>query len=343
MQASGKGSVLDFPALQNIYGPNSQGTTLTLKALNGGQFNLGNVTNILGSIAGLSGAGTQVTADGAGSLIILTNLLSFTDQSSGGTSFLWQMNGGLILLNPNAVLEIAQYLSPFILTQPQSVVAPLYTPATFSVSIFGSLPLFYRWFFNGTLIADATSASFGISSVTTSNAGNYSVVITNVYGSVTSSPAVLTVIWAPTITIQPVSQTTSAGGAVTFTIQVAAYPEPTYQWRLDGANISGATGSSYTIPSASFTNAGYYDVVVVNTAGTNISSSASLAIVDIKMYAGINIYGPLGADYSLQEINALGGTNWNVLTNVALPSQPYIYIDYSSPTNRQQFYRAVPQ
>jgi hypothetical protein len=31
-----------------------------------------------------------------------------------------------------------------------------------------------------------------------------------------------------------------------------------------------------------------------------------------------------------------------MLTNVALPSQPYIYIDYSSPTNRQGFYRAVP-
>jgi hypothetical protein len=34
---------------------------------------------------------------------------------------------------------------------------------------------------------------------------------------------------------------------------------------------------------------------------------------------------------------------WTTRTNVALPSQPYIYIDYNSATNPQQFYEAVPQ
>jgi hypothetical protein len=50
--------------------------------------------------------------------------------------------------------------------------------------------------------------------------------------------------------------------------------------------------------------------------------------------------GPLGSNYFIQAASNLTG-NWTTLTNVALPSQPYIYIDYNSPTNAQQFYRAV--
>ena len=148
---------------------------------------------------------------------------------------------------------------------------------------------------------------------------------------------------APSFTQQPSNQVINAGAAVTFTAGATGYPAPTYQWRLNGANISGATGSSYTIPSTSLTNIGYYTVVVANSAGTNTSSSVSLTFLNLNLYAGLKITGPLGAPYTVQAISALGGTNWSTLTNVALPSQPYIYIDYSSPTNSKQFYRAVPQ
>jgi len=61
------------------------------------------------------------------------------------------------------------------------------------------------------------------------------------------------------------------------------------------------------------------------------------------MYAGLNIVGPLGANYNVQSIPALNGINWTTVTNISLPSQPYIFIDYNSPTNVKQFYRAVPQ
>jgi hypothetical protein len=301
----------------------------------------GGMTFSLPALTNCSSSGSSITlqSSGIGSVLVLTNLLLFS-----GPGSLIQVDGGIILTNPNTIYQnVTIQLSPAILVQPQNIITQINSAVTFSVGISGGQPLFYQWFFNCIPIANATNVSYGISSVTAGDAGNYSVAVTNVYGSVTSSPATLTVIWPPTITMQPMNQTTGAGGIVTFTIQVSAYPAPTYQWRLNGTNISGATGSSYTIPSASYADAGYYDVVVANTAGTNVSSPASLAIVDIKMYAGINVYGPLGASYSLQAVSALVGTNWNVLTNVALPSQPYIYIDYSSPTNGQQFYRAVPQ
>lgn len=64
--------------------------------------------------------------------------------------------------------------------------------------------------------------------------------------------------------------------------------------------------------------------------------------VSIKMFAGIILNnGQIGSNYLIQASGNL--TNWTTLTNVALPTQPYIYIDYNSPTNPQQFYRATPQ
>ena len=78
-----------------------------------------------------------------------------------------------------------------------------------------------------------------------------------------------------------------------------------------------------------------------NAAGSTTSLPVTLASVDIKMFAGVIVNGPLGSNYLIQATSNL--SSWTTLTNVALPTQPYIYIDYSSPTNRQQIYRAVPQ
>jgi hypothetical protein len=66
--------------------------------------------------------------------------------------------------------------------------------------------------------------------------------------------------------------------------------------------------------------------------------------VNIKMFAGIILNnGNIGSNYLIQATGNLSSSNWTTLTNVTLPTNPYIYIDYSSPTNSQQFYRAVSQ
>jgi hypothetical protein len=112
-----------------------------------------------------------------------------------------------------------------------------------------------------------------------------------------------------------------------------------YQWQFNGTNIVGA---AYTIPSVTSTNVGVYTVVVSNLAGSVTSQSAIVGTTAIKMFAGVIVDGPLGSNYLIQSTGNL--TNgWTTLTNLALPAQPYIYIDYSSPTNPQQFYRATPQ
>ena len=81
----------------------------------------------------------------------------------------------------------------------------------------------------------------------------------------------------PVITSQPVSRSVNAGDPVSFTV-VAGGQSLAYQWRFNGLNISGANASTYSIASAQTSNAGNYDVVVSNSAGSTISSVATLTV-----------------------------------------------------------------
>ena len=70
---------------------------------------------------------------------------------------------------------------------------------TFTSGATGALPFSYEWYFNGMPIANATGSSLALNGLQTNAAGNYEVVIAKVYGSITSSPALLKV-WAGPIT-----------------------------------------------------------------------------------------------------------------------------------------------
>lgn len=90
-------------------------------------------------------------------------------------------------------------VAPTIDSQPQDQPAAVGQGALFSVTASGSAPLLYQWYFNtNTLVLDATNSSHLISSVTSNDAGGYSVVIANAAGSVTSRVAQLTIAAAPT-------------------------------------------------------------------------------------------------------------------------------------------------
>ena len=73
---------------------------------------------------------------------------------------------------------------------------------SFNVSVSGTAPFSYQWRFNGGNLLNATNAAYAIQAVGATNTGNYSVVVTNSAGSVTSSNALLTVIVPPTLALQ---------------------------------------------------------------------------------------------------------------------------------------------
>ena len=158
-------------------------------------------------------------------------------------------------------------------------------------------------------------------------------------------PSLVTPAIAPTIDVtgQPRSQMPQTGSAATFAVTAVGTLPIRYQWRFNGVNIANATNTSYTIASAGLANLGSYDVVVANSAGTNTSSAAALALLDLKMLAAVYISATNGSRYRIDAATALAPTNWIAMTNITITSQPYIYVDYASATNSYKFYRAVPQ
>jgi Immunoglobulin domain/NHL repeat/Immunoglobulin I-set domain len=175
-----------------------------------------------------------------------------------------------VMLNVNTPVAIT--------TQPIDLTVATGSGATFSVVASGSAPLTYQWRKDGTNIAGATSASYTIPSAAAANAASYSVVVTNVVGSVTSNTATLTVNTPLTITSQPTGLTKNTGSTASFSVTATGTTPITYQWRKDGAAVSGATTSTYNIGSVSESHAGSYDVVLVNPAGSLTSGAAVLSI-----------------------------------------------------------------
>ena len=163
--------------------------------------------------------------------------------------------------------------------------------------------------------------------------------ITAMYGNA-SGNTTLTVVTQPAIMSQPVSVTVGASGTTTFTAG-ASGGALTYQWQFNGTNIAGATGSTLSLTNITASQAGCYTVIVSNAAGTTTSSCAQLTVVGINLYAGLTIYGSVGANYRVEYVNNLGSTNWQTLTNLALPISPYLLIDTDSPNNTRRFYRAI--
>ncbi|MHC1766869.1 MAG: immunoglobulin domain-containing protein [Verrucomicrobiia bacterium] len=171
--------------------------------------------------------------------------------------------------------------SPVITTQPSSQTVTVGGAASFSVTATGAAPLSYQWQLNGSPISGATSSTLTLNNVQVSNAGNYTVVVSNAAGSVTSAIAVLTVNQAqepPVITTQPASLAVAVGGTAAFSVTATGTAPLTYQWRKNGSPIAGATSSTYTINSVQTGDAGGYTVVVTNGAGSVTSSVATLTI-----------------------------------------------------------------
>lgn len=82
-----------------------------------------------------------------------------------------------------------------------------------------------------------------------------------------------------TITQAPVSQNVDYNQPVTFRVSASSLTPLSYQWRFNSNSISGATTASYTITNVAAANAGFYDVVVTNTAGLAATSSPALLVV----------------------------------------------------------------
>jgi len=169
---------------------------------------------------------------------------------------------------------------PVITNQPVSQVVMAGTNVTFSVGASGATPLSYQWRLNSASISGATASSYTRNNVQLTDAGSYSVTVTNAFGTTNSANAVLTVHAPPSITAQPTDLITGLGLKATFSVTATGTAPLSYRWQFNGSSLSAATTSSLTISNAWPTNAGTYAVVVTNLYGAVTSTNALLTVLD---------------------------------------------------------------
>jgi Abnormal spindle-like microcephaly-assoc'd, ASPM-SPD-2-Hydin/Immunoglobulin domain/Immunoglobulin I-set domain len=167
--------------------------------------------------------------------------------------------------------------------QPASQTVVAGQTATFSASVSGATPVGYQWRKNGAAINGATVARYSTPPTTTSdNGAQFTVTVSTSTGSASSNPATLAVIAsvvAPSITIQPVSQTVTAGQTATFSAAATGTTPLSYQWMNNGTPISGAISAAYTTPATRTSDTGsQFTITVSNSAGSVTSNAAVLTV-----------------------------------------------------------------
>jgi hypothetical protein len=226
--------------------------------------------------------------------------------------------------------------------------------AAFGVSLNGTAPFAYRWFFNGTPILNS---GYGIYVIypATNNAGNYSVIITNSAGSITSNVASLTVLLSPT------NRVTAVNGTATFNVVAFNPVSLAYGWQRnntylnDGGKYSGVSGSTLTITDVSSNEAALYSVIVYKTYNPAISATTSNATLTVLVspslalqfaagYPQLNLTGMLSNNFVVQYNTDLTTTNWITLLSLSnLLTSPYLFQDPAGVVPPARFYRVLMQ
>jgi hypothetical protein len=224
-------------------------------------------------------------------------------------------------------------LPPVITQAPQPPSEPYVgSLITFSVWADGPGTLSYQWYTNGAPLAGQTLTNLTLT-LSLSDSATYSVIVTNAYGSATSS-VVLNVLPLPALTIAPSAETRWIGSPLSFTpTDLDSNEQFTFQWSLNGVPIPGANQSSYTATAASNT-AGTYTLLISNSEVSLLSAPATLSVLTppndyvatvlgdhpLSYFRLDELSGTIGYDYA-------GGNNGNYYGSYELGQPGYSIID----------------
>jgi len=177
--------------------------------------------------------------------------------------------------------------SPPLITQLQPVNASVNEngSVTFTVTASGSKPLTYQWFDNGgNPISLATNATLTLTDVQASQAGDYSVTVTDPYGNSSTNASMTVNVGALVLAadIQPTNIVCYAGSPNTLTVTVAGTEPIAYQWLLNGSIIPDATNASYGFAALVGTNE--YSVTATNSLGGLESGTATVAAIAPQLF-----------------------------------------------------------
>ncbi|HEX3717974.1 MAG TPA: immunoglobulin domain-containing protein [Verrucomicrobiae bacterium] len=180
---------------------------------------------------------------------------------------------------------------PGFTVQPLSQTNYLGSNTVLFASTTGTQPISYQWQFDGAPILGATATNLVLNDLQYTNAGTYTLVVTNVAGTNISQPAVLSVIaLAPSFVTEPSPQTVIVGGTAVFSVSATGTAPLQYQWMLgssplsDGNGITGSQSNILILTNVQFSQAGSYSVHVSNTGGSTNSTVVTLTVVPGPSY-----------------------------------------------------------
>jgi hypothetical protein len=228
--------------------------------------------------------GTNLFADGNVSGVTTNTLtIAAATTNNAGNYQLVASNFTGSVTSSIAVLNVG--FAPTASVSPASLTVFAGSNAVFTVTPGGTSPFSYQWKrggtnFGGANITGTNAATLTISSTVTNYSGNYTVVVTNLFGSVTSSVAALTVVLPAAVASSSITNRTVECGQNTnsFTFTATGTAPLSYQWNLNGTPVSGATNASFSLTNLSVST-NIVSVAVTNLYGS-ATSNATLAVRD---------------------------------------------------------------
>jgi uncharacterized repeat protein (TIGR03803 family) len=322
-----------FGVLKNFAGPDGArpqaglvvwGTNLFGCTVNGGNSNLGTLFklstdgNNYGVLHHFSGTeGASPFAD-----LLFSDMTLYGVASSGGSS------------NDGVVFRLA-VVPPTVNVPPQTQTAEVGATVDFGVGASGSLPLYYKWYFNETSpIGEGPNCGLRLADVQPEQAGAYWVVVTNVLGTATSAPAMLSVIPA-------VPRSTAA--AINLTGEVGSQQNVEYTDSLDSPTGWLSLGNVNLTSTPQL----FFDLTTPLPPQRFYRSwqSGALAAPGL-LYLGfaqaITLTGNVGDKLRVDCINRFGPTDaWWTLDTVTLTNTSQLYFDQPFINGPQRLYRVV--
>jgi hypothetical protein len=215
----------------------------------------------------------QTTLAGGGYALQGT-LAGFSGSSSGNYTLLAGVNPA-----SNTFISL-----PMIVQQPEAVDLIEGKFLQLNVTAQGPGPITFQWLKDGDPIPGATSNRYQ-KGTHVDDAGDYTVVVSNPFGNVSSLTASVSVLGKPVITKELADKSVDLGNGVLFTVTATSDAPLTYAWYLNDVLIAGKTLHILNVAHISLDDLGTYRVDVTNDAGT-VSSSAEVSLRGLQSGEG---------------------------------------------------------
>jgi hypothetical protein len=253
---------------------------------------------------------------------------------NAGTSYDFQFVGQLdevaiydYALTPQQILShfYAAGIVPFVTLQPTNQVGGGLgvaegSPVTFHAAASGTPVLGYQWYLSDGFqptspLPGQTSSNLFFPAISIAQSfQNYQLVITNVYGAATSSPAYAYVVSGPPVasTDLPAQLLGCAGATLSMSVQFAGTAPFTYRWQRNGVNLTdnghyqGTQTATLTIPYPTVADNGTYQLWATNVHGVGSSSPGTLTVLPVPTVANGSFNSGLG--FSLNGGAVIAGT-----------------------------------